>query len=141
MVTPYFGYFTVLEAFYLLIPFAVFVLASFAIFLYLVIIKNPKWRKALFITALVPIFIVTQLTSGTLVGWLLKYRSGRIIEEIEKTKSQTGAYPIDFPTPLGIAYTKDEFRGEYYLAYTRGFMTTEEYSSESKKWISKGWND
>jgi len=138
---PFIPSLTVVELFFLLIPFALIFLVTL---LYLVITlfnKNLNSRKALFIFSILPVFVVAQILSGFTIDKVQRFRSNRIIGDIEQIKNRTGKFPESYNPSLGIKYQKNSDQDSYQISYSRGFMVLEKYRSDEGKWESYGWND
>ncbi|MEJ8800478.1 hypothetical protein [Pontibacter sp. H249] len=138
---PFIPSMTVVELFFLLIPFVMVFLMTL---LYLVITlfnKNLNSRKALFIFSVLPVFIIAQFSSGFTIDKVQRFRSDGIIADIEQVKNRTGKFPESYRTSLGIKYQKKSDQDSYQISYSRGFMVLEKYRSNEGKWESYGWND
>jgi len=98
-----------------------------------------KSAKSFFMFLLLPIFILSQFTSTFIVDKIQRFRGDQVITEIEQIKNETGFFPKKYELNLGMKYLKHQKHFE--IQYSRGFMITEIYHSESKTWKSYGWND
>ena len=127
--------------FYLLIPFALIFLGTFLYMIISLISEKLNSGKALFIFSILPIFILSQVLSGFSVDKIQRFRSNRIISELEQIKSESGTLPEKYDLIAGIEYIKMRDNEHFVIKYSRGFMVTEKYDSEYKKWRSYGWND
>lgn len=140
-IVPFIPALTVIEMFFLLIPFAVIFVLT-AIFLIISLLnKKLNTQKALFLFSILPIFIISQLISCFSVDKIQRVRSNRIITEIEKLKSKTGILPEKYDLIAGIEYIKMQDNEHFIIKYSSGFMVTEKYYSDNKNWRSYGWND
>ncbi|MCT4589994.1 MAG: hypothetical protein N4A71_19370 [Carboxylicivirga sp.] len=138
---PFVTYLHVVQMFYLLIPYAVIILVSI---IYLIISffnkEKNSWEIA-FKTSLLPIFIVSQLLSVITVDRIQLIRSKKVIKFVEKKIKADGVTPEIIDIGLGIEYKKSERGNDFEIRYSRGFLVTERYDSNTKKWKSYGWND
>ncbi len=141
IIIPYFPALTIIEMFYLLIPFALIFLGTFLYMIISLISEKLNSGKALFIFSILPIFILSQVLSGFSVDKIQRFRSNRIISELEQIKSESGTLPEKYDLIAGIEYIKMRDNEHFVIKYSRGFMVTEKYDSEYKKWRSYGWND
>lgn len=141
LITPFIPAFTVIEMFFLLIPFGLTLIGTLIYLIVTLLNKKQNLRKAFFIFSILPTFILSQFLSGFTIDKAQRYRCKKLIDDIEKTKNESGEFPKEHETPLGINYTKSENETGFILEYTRGFMVTEKYDSKFKKWKSYGWND
>ncbi len=98
-------------------------------------------RKAFYFFLVVPTFVLSQLFSRFIVDRIQLYRSDGIIAEIEKQYITTKEYPERYKISLGITYELLDNGDRFKISYSRGFMVTETYYSDIKKWRSYGWND
>ena len=94
--------------------------------------RNTK--KIIFIFLILPVFIFSQLLSVKLVKRIQRYRSEKIISEIEKIKEQFDHYPTKFETKMGVEYQKEKSSDNYKIQYSIGFLVCEEYNSGNKSW-------
>lgn len=141
IITPFIPEFTVFEMFFLLIPFALIFISTFFNLVFTLIKNKQKGQNAIFIFSILPLFILSQLFSGFVVGEIQNYRCEKIITDIDKIRSETGEIPNDYQTTFGIKYEFLEIESEYQLEYERGFMVKEKYNSKQNEWNSFGWND
>ena len=141
LITPFIPSFTVIEMFFLLIPFAIIFLVTLIYLMISLLNRNKSKRKAIFIFSLLPIFIISQLVSVFTIDRTQRFRSKKIIEEIEKIKNETGDFPKQYDISNGIKYLKSKDNNRFIIEYSRGFMVTEKYDSKNKMWKSYGWND
>lgn len=141
LIVPFVPAFTVIQMFYLLVPFAIIIFVTLIYLILSFLIKGLNSRKALFIFLLLPIFLLAQLVSGFGVDKLQRLRSKRIINEIHQIERETGIIPEQFNIPMGIEYRRLEDGGTFEISYSRGFMVTEKYNSIEMSWKSYGWND
>ena len=108
------------------------------------IINLIKYKKEILkqtstkLTLIIPLFLLAQITAGSLVDKIQSFRSERIIKSLEKNKER---YPDFYYTNFGIEYKKARDENHFELKYSRGFMVDEKYDSKIKKWKSYGWND
>jgi hypothetical protein len=141
IIIPFFPYLTVIEMFFLIIPFAIFFAVTLIYLIISLLNKNLNTQKALFVFSILPIFVLSQLLSSFTVDKIQRIRSNRIITEIEKLKSETGNLPENYALNAGIEYIKINGEENFVIKYSRGFMVTEKYESKYKHWRSYGWND
>ena len=141
IIVPFIPSLTVIEMFFLVIPFAIIFLVTLTYLIMSLLNKNLNIRKALFVFSILPTFIISQIASGFTVDKIQRLRSNRIITEIEKLRSETGILPEKYDVVAGIEYIKMKDNAHYVIKYSRGFMVTEKYDSENKNWRSYGWND
>ena len=141
VIIPFIPSLTVIEMFFLLIPFA-FIFIATAIYLIVSLLKkNINSRKALFIFLILPIFISSQLASGFTVNKIQRFRSENMIKEAQKIRTETGEFPEKLNSSVGINYQRLNDKNNFVISYSRGFMVTEKYDSVSERWKSYGWND
>ncbi|MEQ8242103.1 hypothetical protein [Fulvivirga sp.] len=140
LVVPFISALTVIEMFFLLIPFALVFTATLIYLIVSLLNKQMDSLKALFAFSILPTFIVAQLLAGFSVDKIQRFRSNQIIKEIEQIKNETGVLPEKYDLIAGIKYSRlnDE---HFKLEYSRGFMVTEKYYSDNGNWKSYGWND
>ena len=141
IIVPFVPTLMAIEMFFLLIPFAIIFGMSLIWLIVSFLNKNLNSQKALFIFSILPIFLFSQILSGFTVDKIQKFRSIRIISEIERLKFENGILPNKFELIAGIHYTKKKNKEHFRIEYSRGFMITKKYDSENKKWKSYGWND
>jgi hypothetical protein len=141
IVVPFIPSLTVIEMFFLLIPFAIIFVVTLIYLIISLIDENTDTRKALFIFSILPIFIISQIVSGFTVDKIQRVRSNRIISELEQIKSENGILPEKYDLIAGIEYIRMKDNEHFIIKYSRGFMVTEKYESENKNWKSYGWND
>lgn len=141
IIIPFFPYLTVIEMFFLLIPFAIFFAVTLIYLIISLLNKNLNTQKSLFVFSILPIFVSSQLLSSFTVDKIQRIRSNRIITEIEKLKSETGNLPENYALNAGIEYIKINGEENFIIKYSRGFMVTEKYESKYNHWRSYGWND
>jgi len=125
LVVPFVSYLTVIEMFFLLIPFAIIFVVTSIYLTVSILNKKLNSRKAIFIFSILPIFIISQLLSGFTVDKIQRLRSSHIISEIEKIKTETGMIPEKYDLELGIEYIKMKNKNSFVIEYSRGFMVTE----------------
>jgi hypothetical protein len=141
LVVPFIPYLTVIEMFFLLIPFAIVFVVTLIYLVASLLNKQMDSRKALFAFSILPTFILAQLLSGFSVDKIQRFRSTRIIADLEQIKNETGVLPEQYELIAGINYTRLNDEGHFSLEYSRGFMVTEKYYSSNGNWKSYGWND
>ena len=140
IITPFIDYFVIVEMFFLLIPFGIILFLS----LIVLIINLIKYKKEILkqtstkLILIIPLFLLTQITSGFLVYKLQSFRSERINNLLEEKNRR---YPDSLNTNFGIEYKKTRNENNFQIKYSRGFMVNEKYDSKIKKWKSYGWND
>lgn len=138
---PFVPALTIIEIFFLLIPFGVIFIATLIYLTISLLNTNLNKRKALFVFLLLPTFISSQLLSSFTVDKIQRLRSEKIIEEVEEHKVKTGELPDSLYTRFGIEYNRMNDKVSFQITYTRGFMVREKYHSQYKQWSSYGWND
>ena len=141
LIVPFVDYFTIIEMFFLLIPFGIIVVASFIYWIVSLFQSKLNSRKSLYLFLIVPTFVLAQLLSGFMVDRIQLFRSNRIIADIEKHYTTTKEYPEQYEISLGITYELLDNGDRFKISYERGFMVTEKYYSDKKKWRSYGWSD
>lgn len=137
---PFVPELAVIEVFFLLIPLALAFLITLIILILNLREERQSRNNAVFTFSVIPIFILSQLFSELLVDKIQKVRCEKIIEEIQVENSQTGKLPENYVVSFGIDYKKLNIQ-EFELSYERGFMITETYNSEERKWKSYSWNN
>jgi hypothetical protein len=138
---PFIDYLTIIEMFYLLIPFGIIVIVTFGLWIFSLFYKNMNSKISFLFFLIIPVFIGFQLVSGFVVDKIQRFRSDRLIIVIDEKIKDTGNIPDHFDTNLGIKYKKSLRDNNYSVSYSRGFMVTEKYDSNLKAWKSYGWND
>ena len=141
IVVPFIPSLTVIEMFFLLIPFAVIFVVTLIYLIVSLINENIDNGKALFIFSILPIFIISQIVSGFTVDNIQRVRSNLIISELEQIKSEKGILPEKYDMIAGIEYVRTKDNEHFVIKYSHGFMVTGKYESENKNWKSYGWND
>ena len=141
LILPFIDYLTIIEMFFLLIPFAVITGASLIYWIVSLFNQKLNSRKSFYFLLIIPLFVLTQLFSGFSVDRIQLMRSKRIIKDVETKIKVDGKIPDAFDTRFGIEYRKSERDNKYEIRYSRGFMVTERYDSNTEKWRSYGWND
>lgn len=141
LILPFIDYLTIIEMFFLLIPFAIITGASFIYWIVSLFNQKLNSKKAFYFFLIVPLFVLTQLFSAFSVDRIQLMRSKRIIKAVEEKIKVDGKIPDTFDTRFGIEYRKSERDKKYEIRYSRGFMVTERYDSNTEKWKSYGWND
>lgn len=141
LVVPFIDYFTIIEMFFLLIPFGIIVITSLIYWIFSLFLEKLNSRKAFYLFLIVPIFTLSQLFSGFMVDRIQLFRSNSIIADIEKHYTTTKEYPEQYEISFGITYELLDNGDRFKISYERGFMVTEKYYSDIKKWRSYGWND
>ena len=140
LITPFIDSFVVIQMFYLLIPFGIILIFSLLIFVINLIKLHKKifTKKSTFLALIIPIFLLSQVISTVSIDPIQRFRSQKIINELEKKHSD---YPETLDLNFGIKYKKIKNENNFELEYNRGFFVREVYQSELKKWASFGWND
>ena len=136
---PFIDSVLIFEMFFLLIPFAIIFVVTLIYLIVSLINKNLNTRKAMFVFSILPVFVITQLTSDFLFDRFQRFRINRAITEIERSKDKTGVFPKNIDLKMGIEYTAGE--NGYGFKYSRGFLETVKYNSMDKKFVVYGWND
>jgi hypothetical protein len=140
LIFPFIPTLTSIEIF-LLIPFAIVFVLTFMYFVVAWLKKKDNRHQALFVFLILPIFISSQILSVLTVNKLQRIRSDRIVKELYDLKAKNGSFPESYVTAVGIEYQKSTERDSFELSYSRGFMMTEKFDSDTKEWNSNGWND
>ena len=141
LVVPFIPSLTVIEMFFLLIPFAVVFAVTLIYLIVSLLNKQMDTQKALFAFSILPTFILAQLLAGFSVDKIQRFRSNQIIAELVQIKNETGSFPEQYELTAGIKYTRLKNEEHFKLEYSRGFMVTEKYYSDIENWKSYGWND
>lgn len=141
LVVPFIPSLTVIEMFFLLIPFAIVFAVTLIYLIVSLLNKQMNFRKALFAFSILPTFILAQILAGFSVDKIQRFRSKKIITELEKIKNETGVLPEQYELIAGLKYTRLNDQEHFKLEYSRGFMVTEKYYSDNGNWKSYGWND
>lgn len=136
---PFIDSVLIFEMFFLLIPFAIIFVVTLIYLIISLLNKKLSTRKAMFAFSILPIFVISQLTSDFLFDRFQRFRIKRVITEIEKSKDKTGEFPKTIDLPMGIEYTAGE--NGYGFKYSRGFLVTVRYNSTDKEFVVYGWND
>ena len=141
LVVPFIPSLTVIEMFFLLIPFAIVFVVTLIYLIVSLLNKQMNSRKALFVFSILPTFILVQILAGFSVDKIQRFRSEKVITELEKIKNETGVLPEQYELIAGLKYTILNDQEHFKLEYSRGFMVTEKYYSDNGNWKSYGWND
>ncbi len=141
LIVPFVPYLTILEMFFFIIPFAIIFITTLIYLTISFLNKNLNSRKAIFVFSILPTFIFSQLLSGFTVDKIQRFRSKKVIEEVEEHRAKTGELPDYIKTQFGIEYNRMNDKKNFLISYSRGFMVTEKYQSKYKHWRSCGWND
>jgi hypothetical protein len=141
LVVPFIPSLTVIEMFFLLIPFAIVFAVTLIYLIVSLLNKQMDFRKALFTFSILPTFILAQFLAGFSVDKIQRLRSNQIIADLEQIKNETGVLPEQYELIAGIKYTRMNDQEHFKLEYSRGFMVTEKYYSDNGNWKSYGWND
>jgi hypothetical protein len=140
-VFPFIDFLVVIEIFYLLIPLILLLFASIAFVIGYLIWDRAKLRQSISGIIAIPLFIAGQFLSTWTVDKIQRFRSEHVIREIEGIVSLTNQIPNDYHTNYGIEFSKLHTDNQFVIKYSRGFLTTEVYSSKERTWKSQGWND
>jgi hypothetical protein len=141
MVFPFIDFLVGIEIFYLLVPLTISLFASIALLIGYLIWNRTRLKQSILGLFAVPLFILGQILSTWTVNKIQRFRSELVIKEIEGIVSLTNQIPNDYHTTYGIEFSKLQTDNQFVIKYSRGFMTTEVYSSEQKTWRSQGWSD
>ena len=141
LIVPFIPSLTVIEMFFLLIPFAIVFVVTLIYLIVSLLNKQMNSRKALFVFSILPTFILVQILAGFSVDKIQRFRSEKVITELEKIKNETGVLPEQYELIAGLKYTILNDQEHFKLEYSRGFMVTEKYYSDNGNWKSYGWND
>lgn len=141
-ISPFVDFFTVIQAFYLTIPFAIILVISILIVIIGLIRTGFKFLKKPFVKyfLIIPIFILSQILSMLVVREVQLIRINQSVKELNEIKSQTNDYPYIFEKGIGLNYkriSKDEFE----VYFKGGFLVREVYNSKTKETVRFGWND
>ena len=141
IITPFIPFFTIIEVFYLLLPFTLIFIGSSIYLIASLGDKEVNTKGAILKFLFLPIFILTQLLAVFVVDRIQRYKSEKLIAEVEYLKKESGKFPSKYSSPLGIKYESLELDKGFIVEYSRGFMVTKKYDSRINKWKSYGWND
>lgn len=141
LIIPFIPALTVIEMFFLLIPFAIIFVATLIYLVVSIFSSTINSHNALYIFSILPVLLLSQLVSGFTVDKIQRARSELVIQNIQQIKSKTGNYPEKYNVPVGIEYHKSINDTNFVISYSRGFMVIEKFNSDNGKWISYGWND
>jgi hypothetical protein len=141
MVFPFIDFLVGLEIFYLLIPLTLSLFASIALLIGYLIWDRAKLKQSILGLLAVPLFTLGQFLSAWTVDKIQRFRSELVIRELHGIVSLKNQIPKDFHTTYGIEFSKPQTDNQFVIKYSRGFMTTEVYSSKLKAWKSQGWSD
>lgn len=141
IIFPFIDYLTVIEMFYLLIPFRIVVIVTIIFWIVSLFYKTMDSKKSFLVFLVIPVFILSQILSAFTVDKIQRLRSEKIIKVIEEKIKDNEEIPKNYDTKLGIKYVKSLKDNKFIISYSRGFMVTEKYDSELKTWKSFGWND
>ncbi|MCE7997142.1 MAG: hypothetical protein HEP71_34600 [Roseivirga sp.] len=130
-----------MELFYLMIPLLIGAIISLIFLIGCLFFNQSKLKRAWLPASIIPIFIISQILSVVAVDRLQRFRSNRLIAEVQSTQTISGKLPPSYELWPGIQYTKQEDKYNFKVEYTRGFLVTEEYLSRRGSWNSRGWND
>jgi hypothetical protein len=136
---PFIDSILIFEMFFLLIPFAIIFVLTLIYLIVSLINKKLNPRKALFVFSILPIFVISQLTSDFVFDRIQRFRIKRAIVELEKSKNNNGEFPKNIDLKMGVEYTAGE--NGYAFKYSRGFLETVRYNSTDKEFVVYGWND
>lgn len=139
IITPFIDYAVIIQMFFLIIPFAIILFISIVNFIFNLIEykKEVFKKKSTVLLSLLPIFLISQLISSFTVDRIQRFRSNIIIKKIEAKEIIITSIPT---TNFGIKYHKLK-NNVFVVQYNRGFLISEKYYNEEKKWKSYGWND
>ena len=141
LILPFVPALTIIEVFYLLIPFALAFIVSLVCLLISLISTEVNTRKTLFFFLILPTFVISQFASGVIVNKIQRLRSEKVIKDVDKIYFETKSLPAQYATSLGIHYKRFKDKAGFEISYSRGFMVTEKYNSTDKNWDSFGWNE
>ncbi|MBK9763055.1 MAG: hypothetical protein IPO87_06765 [Flavobacteriales bacterium] len=102
LAVPFIPSLTVIEMFFLLIPFAVIFAVTLIYLILSLLNKQMNSRNAMFAFSIVPTFVIAQLLASFSVDKVQRYRSNHIITELEHIKSATGELPNQYGLTAGI---------------------------------------
>ena len=141
LVVPFIPSLTVIEMFFLLIPFAIIFAVTLIYLIVSLLNKKIYFRKAIFAFSILPTFLLAQLLTSFSIDKIQRFRSNQIIAELEQIKNETGVLPEQYELASGIKYSRLNNEEHFKLEYSRGFLVTEKYYSFNGNWKSYGWND
>ncbi|KFC22455.1 hypothetical protein IO90_05845 [Chryseobacterium sp. FH1] len=123
----------------MLIPFVAILFISIVTFFFNLIKykKEVFKKKSTVLLPLLPIFLTSQLISTFTVDRIQRFRSDIIIKKIEGKEIAITLTPT---ANFGIEYHKLK-NNSFVIQYYRGFLISEKYDNEEKKWKSYGCND
>ena len=87
-IVPFVDYLVVIETFYLLIPLGILFLGSLIYLIVSLFSRTMRSKNALYITCLVPVFIVSQFISTYAVDKIQRYKAELLIKEIESEQQR-----------------------------------------------------
>ncbi|MGC3946421.1 MAG: hypothetical protein QM762_18185 [Chryseolinea sp.] len=130
-IVPFVDFLHIIEFFFLAIPILLSLAASIAYLVGRLAFKQLRDDRALFLAILPPIFVASQFVTVYTVHKVQRFRSERMAEEMEETK----IIPVNKET-FGIRIVRGRQDNTFVISYSRGFMVTEVYSSNSGTWKS-----
>lgn len=141
-ISPFIDRFTIIQVFFLTIPFAIIFLISILIVIIGLISKGFKFLRKPFVKyfLIIPIFIVSQIVSILIVREIQLFRINENAKELNEIKSQTNDYPFQFEKGFGLNYKRFS-ENEFELSFDGGFLVREIYNSKTKETERFGWND
>lgn len=140
MVIPFVDYLVIFEIFYLFIPLAILFLASIVYLIGWLFLRGRN-SNGLFLACIVPALCGSQLIATYAVDKIQRFRSERLIREMESTGETSAKTSADHGTLWGIEIVKVKKSDKFIISYSRGFMVREVYDSDANSWKSVGWND
>ncbi|RDC64235.1 hypothetical protein AHMF7616_02847 [Adhaeribacter pallidiroseus] len=93
IVVPFIPSLAIIEAFFLIIPFAIIFILTLVYLLLNFFIGNTNTNKVLFIFSILPTFIVSQIFAVFVVDKVQRFRSEEIIQKVHQIKNSQGAAP------------------------------------------------
>ncbi len=141
IIFPFVDFLVIIEMFYLLIPFGIIIIASLIYWIMTLFNENLNSKKSFYFFLIVPVFVLVQLFSVFTIDKIQRFRCNEIIADIEELYRATKEYPEQYEISIGITYELLDNGDRYIVSYSRGFIVTENYYSDIKKWKSYGWND
>lgn len=101
-ISPFIDFFTIIQTFFLAIPFAIILFISILFVIIGLIREGLKFFKKPFVKYLlmIPIFILVQIISELSVREIQLFRINETVKELNEIKSQTNDYPYVFKKEL-----------------------------------------
>ncbi len=141
LVTPFIDSLVIIELYFLILPMVIIFVISLILLIIFIFTSYRNLKLPLYSCLVILTFILAQLASVFMVHKVQRFRSQRLIEDIEAVIHIKGKIPDSYGVNWGIEYKKIDSQKKFTIRYSRGFMVVEVYSSDSKTWQSQGWMD